>query len=326
VHTYHGHVFHSYYGKGKTRFFLFVERMLARFCTDRIIVISPRQFEEIHAEFKVGSAEQFVVIPLGLDIEVFAKWRERRSAARAEFGAETADEIESAAQRTQTKTILVGMVGRLTEIKNHLLFLDAAARYKETRGAEDRRAGRRVRFLIIGDGHLRGELAAHALALGLTESDVAFTGTRRDPESFYPALDVVALTSRNEGTPLTLIEGMANGRAVLSTAVGGVVDLLGQEIEGTTTAGAGYTICERGVRVAAGDAEGLTEGLARLVADEELRRTLGERGRLFIEQNYSVARLVADVTKLYEELQAREKLDGERGKWATGEGEKRTAA
>ncbi len=83
-----------------------------------------------------------------------------------------------------------------------------------------------MRFVIIGDGSLRGTLEEQARELGLAD-DVVFLGTREDPEFFYPALDVVALTSHNEGTPLTLIEAMANERPVVSTAVGGVVDLLG---------------------------------------------------------------------------------------------------
>ncbi|HVF48718.1 MAG TPA: glycosyltransferase [Pyrinomonadaceae bacterium] len=345
VHTYHGHVFHSYYGKWKTRFFLLIERTLARLATDRIIVISARQFEEIHKDFGVGRAEQFAVIPLGLDTQVFADWRARRAAARAEFGAtdatrgikieaaattsraqEPTTDVRAGAQEATPETVLVGIVGRLTEIKNHRLFLDMAARYKATDGAKD--AGRRAHFLVIGDGHLRGELEAYAREIGLTANDVFFTGMRRDAENFYPALDVVALTSLNEGTPLTLIEAMANSRAVLSTAVGGVADLLGKEIEGTQRSeGAGsYTICERGVRVASGDAEGLTEGLARLVADESLRRGLGERGQAFVERNYSVARLVADVSKLYAELHAPEEiLKGEKGKWTKGTGERTSA-
>ena len=297
VHTYHGHVFHSYYGPLKTRLFLAIERALARLGTDRVVVISPQQLREIHEEFRVGRAEQFRVMPLGLDTAAFAGWRARRRAARAAFGVE--DEGDA---------VLVGIVGRLTEIKNHRLFLDAAALYKKNRTDD-----RRVRFLVVGDGELRGALEDYARSLGLGERDVLFTGSRRDPENFYAALDLVALTSRNEGTPLTLIEAMACERAVVATAVGGVVDLLGApesgrggEIGGGATgaqkSGGPYAICERGVLVRTGDAGGFAAALARLVEDEQLRRELGARGRPYVEENYSVARLVADVTKLYEEL------------------------
>jgi glycosyltransferase involved in cell wall biosynthesis len=287
VHTYHGHIFHSYYGPLKTRFFRLIEQTLARLATDRIVVISPQQLEEINARFRVGRREQFTVIPLGLDTRPFDDWAARRAGARRAMGAREGD-------------VLVGIVGRLTEIKNHKLFLEAAALLKE-RLARDAAAGGRVRFVVIGDGHLRGELELYARALGLAD-DVEFAGLRDDPADFYPALDVVALTSHNEGTPLTLIEAMANSRACCATAVGGVTDLLGG-VEESGPGGAGrWQVCERGVLVRAGDAEAFADALAHLAARPELREALGGRGREFVARDYSVGRLVADVLGLYEEL------------------------
>ncbi|HEX8649795.1 MAG TPA: glycosyltransferase [Pyrinomonadaceae bacterium] len=286
VHTYHGHIFHSYYGRLKTRVFLGIEKALARVATDRIIVISPQQYREIHQEFGVGKPGQFTVIPLGLDTQAFAEWETRRRALRDELSASSTD-------------ILVGIVGRLTEVKNHELFLRAAARLRETHGLE---AGAgRVRFVVIGDGHLRGRLEEQARSLGL-DREVLFLGTRDDPENFYPALDIVALTSRNEGTPLTLIEAMANARPCVATAVGGVRDLLGEKSE---AGGEGvYHLCERGVLVAPNDAEAFAAALACLVENEELRRALGERGRSFVEENYSKERLLTNIMGLYRELES----------------------
>jgi len=129
---------------------------------------------------------------------------------------------------------------------------------------------------------------------------VTFAGNRRDPENFYPALDIVALTSLNEGTPLTLIEAMANARPVIATGVGGVVDLLGEPA--TEVLPEGYFICPRGLRVRSGDANAFAAGLARLVRDEQLRREFGERGLQFVEQHYSRERLLKDVSGLYDEL------------------------
>src|ERR1044071_9232794 len=71
VHTYHGHVFHSYYGRFRTKAFLAVERALARAVTDRVVVVSEQQREEINETFRVGKKGQFRVVPLGLDLEVF---------------------------------------------------------------------------------------------------------------------------------------------------------------------------------------------------------------------------------------------------------------
>ncbi len=284
VHTYHGHVFHSYYGKAKTRLFLAIERFLARFATDRIIVISEQQRREINEVFRVGRSEQFAVIPLGIDLSTYAFWRDRRPRVRAEL-------------KLNDDDVLIGIVGRVTEIKNHDLFLRAAALLKKTVRSI-------VRFVIIGDGNLRRDLEERAKSLGLTEN-VSFLGTRNDPEDFYPALDIVALTSLNEGTPLTLIEAMANARPVIATAVGGVVDLLGPQVPPAAkqdNQAAGYQLCQRGVSVASGDAEGLARGLARLIEDPGLRDELGRIGFEFVSRNYSKERLLRDIAELYRNL------------------------
>lgn len=285
VHTYHGHVFHSYYGRAKTRLFLGIERLLARLATDRIVVISEQQRREINKTFRVGRPEQFAVIPLGFDTSAFADWEQRRPRVRAEL-------------KVSEREVLVGIVGRLTEVKNHALFLQAAAACRSLVKS------RRVRFVIVGDGKLRPELEAQTKSLSLGD-DVVFLGTRNDPENFYPALDIVALTSLNEGTPLTLIEAMANARPVIATDVGGVVDLLGR-IVAPADAESGFAICERGLLAKSGDAAGFARGLARLVEDDSLRAQLGARGRDFVLQNYTKERLLHDMTKLYGQLRATE--------------------
>jgi glycosyltransferase involved in cell wall biosynthesis len=284
VHTFHGHVFHSYYGPGKTKLFLAVERSLARTPTDRIVVVSEQQRHEINEHFHVGRREQFEVIPLGLDLEVFADGEPRRARVRDELGAGDSD-------------VLVGIVGRLTEVKNHEMFLLVAARVKALVATEN--SDVRIKFVIIGDGRRRSPLETRASGLGLSE-DVVFLGTRNDPEYFYPALDIVALTSLNEGTPLTLIEAMANERPVIATAVGGVVDLLGAQVSQQD----GYTICERGISVASGDVESFARALLRLVKDRALRARVSAAGKDFVYANYGKDRLIRDISNLYERLLA----------------------
>ncbi len=284
VHTYHGHIFHSYYGPLKTRLVLSIEKVLARLITDRIVVVSEQQRREIQERFGVGRPDQFVVIPLGLDTHSFAEWRNRRQLFRDELGS-TKDEL------------LVGIVGRLTEIKNHELFLRAVALLKERLADEKSRP--RVRFVVIGDGSLRDRLEVQARALGLVE-DVIFVGTRRDPENFYAALDIVALTSLNEGTPLTLIEAMANARPVIATAVGGVVDLLGETVEDHQNKR--YTVCRRGLSIQSNDPVAVAAGLFHLIENPELRTELGSRGQEYVVSNYSRERLLDDMKTLYKQL------------------------
>ena len=282
VHTYHGHIFHGYYGRFKTRLFLGIERMLARLGTDRIVVVSEQQRREIHETFGVGKRDQLKVIPLGLDTRVYAGWRDRGKAFRDELSAKP-DEI------------LVGMVGRLTEIKNHELFLQAISILKHTYQSPHQK----VRFVIVGDGSLRTQLENQARSLGILD-DVVFVGNRNDAENFYPGLDVIALTSRNEGTPLTLIEAMANCRPVVATAVGGVVDLLGDSVVHNPSLP--YVVCQRGIIVPPGNAEAFAAGLFRMIEDEKLRQTTAARGLEYVAHRHSRERLLADVKALYNDL------------------------
>ena len=279
VHTYHGHVFHSYYGRLRTQVFLTIEKVLARLVTDRLVVVSQQQAEEIGRTFGVGRVDQIRVVRLGLDLSPFQSHASRRARFREELG-------------ITDDTVLVGIVGRLTEIKNHVMFLETVARLNRER----------ARFVIIGDGSLRESLEAKARSLGI-EDDVIFAGGRKDPEYFYPALDICALTSRNEGTPLTLIEAMANARPVIATSVGGVVDLLGSVQEKGV-----YDICERGISVRPYDVDAFAAGLGRLIEDKNLQSKLGQRGFEFVDRNYRKERLLEDIKDLYGELLNRERV------------------
>ena len=278
VHTFHGHVFHSYYGNLKTRIFVTIEKALARLATDRIIVLSPQQFREIHEEIGVGRRDQFEIVPLGIDLAPFDNADDKRRVFRSELGVAN-DEL------------LVGFVGRLTEIKDVSLFLQVAA------SVSRESLPRGWKFVITGDGHLRASLEDEARGLGIAES-VKFLGNRPDIEHVYAGLDIVALTSRNEGTPLSLIEGMAAARPVISTIVGGVRDLLGETVEVKD----GFRVCERGIGVDSRSPVDYTKGLIYLAENERLRKSLAANGRAFVETEYSKERLVRDVAQLYRTL------------------------
>jgi len=278
IHTYHGHVFHSYYGRLKTNFFLLIEKTLARLATDKIIVISSQQYQEIHEQFGVGKKGQFQIIPIGIDVNVFADWKAKQSVLRREIGA-------------QSDEILIGLVGRLTEVKNHSLFLKVIKLYKENADLP------KLKFVIVGDGHLRENIENEAKTLGV-EDFVVFVGNRNDADIFYAGLDIVALTSLNEGTPLSLLEAMANEKPVISTSVGGVVDLLGK----VKSQQQGFLICERGLRTDSNNADGFYKALIYLANNENLKRKLAENGKKIVENQYSNERLISDIKNLNQEL------------------------
>ena len=275
VHTYHGHIFHSYYGEWKTHMYLAVDRLLAR-VTDRIVVLGPQQLDELRDRFHLADPSKFAVVPLGIDRSMLRSPADARARLRSRLGI---DEGERA----------VGIVARLTAIKNHELFLRVAQAFPES-----------ARFVVFGDGPRRRDVEQRAIEMNLG-ARVIFAGVQSADE-MYAAVDIVALTSRNEGTPLTLIEAMLSGRPVISTAVGGVVDLLGRIEERVTAGGSSYEIRERGIGVRSDDVEGFIAGLSRLLSDAPLRSALAARAKEYAERSHGAERLVADITRLYGEL------------------------
>jgi glycosyltransferase involved in cell wall biosynthesis len=266
LHTFHGHVFHGYFSPAKTRLFLLIERLGARLST-RIITISPRLREEI-AHFGVTGSERIEVIPLGFDLEAFV------SQPRAIGDFRRALSFPEDAK-------LVGSVGRLVPIKNIPLLLEAAALARQQNPA--------IRVVIVGDGELRAELQARAEVMGL-EDAVVFAGWRRDLASVYADLDVVVISSDNEGTPASLIEAMATGCPVVATRVGGVPDLIADG--------------ETGRLVPPGDRAALARALLALFQEPERTAHMAELARRRVLERHQAKRLVADIDRLYRELLA----------------------
>lgn len=266
VHTYHGHVLEGYFSPTRTRFFTGIERKLAA-VTDRIVAISPRIERELVDHHGIGRREQYRVVPLGFDLERFAAID-----TEARRGARDALNLAPDAH-------VVTTVGRLTAIKHHRLFIETARRIAAVDPA--------AVFLVAGDGELRVELEGAARAADLADR-VRFLGWRRDLETIYGATDVFLLTSRNEGTPVALIEALAAGVPGVSTEVGGVADVIDSDRVG---------------RLAPfGDADALGAHVVALLCDPALRQRLGDAGRRSVLERYGIARLVRDVDALYREL------------------------
>jgi glycosyltransferase involved in cell wall biosynthesis len=263
IHTYHGHVLEGYFSPLMTRIFIGFERMLARI-SDRIVAISPAIERELRDQFRIGTASQYAVVPLGFDLSPFAAIDDAaRSRARKELGIDADAEV-------------VCTVGRLTAIKEHNLFLDTIRRLATSRP--------KVVALIAGDGELRNDLEEMADQMDI-EDRVQFLGWRRDLATIYAASDVFLLTSRNEGTPVALIEAMASGIPGVSTDVGGVKDVIVSPDVGT--------------RVPFGDADALAAAVTRYLADPLLRRRTGAGARAAVLDRFSIDRLIGDVRTLY---------------------------
>lgn len=270
VHTFHGHVLEGYFSPRVSRFFITIERWLAK-RTDCLIAVSRTIREELLRK-GIGREEQWRVVPLGVDLS---------GLAQLSFP-------------NRTPEVGIGLVGRLVPIKNPGLFLEALHRVVRRPPAE-----RAVWGMIVGDGPLRQELERQASRLGL-DAVVRFTGWQQDLRSIYEGLKVACVTSWNEGTPVALIEAMAAGRAVVATDVGGVRDLL-EDGDGRSPIPAGtFRRAARGLLVPPGDPVGLAAALTAIAGDQDLREQLGRSARTYVVERFSATRLCRDIAALYE--------------------------
>jgi len=268
IHTFHGHVLDGYFGRVSTALFTWLERMLGRIST-RLVAISPEVAADLE-RLGIGRGKT-VVVRLGLELDGLAG--HERGALRNELG-------------IAADAPVVGIVGRLVPIKAHDLFLDAA----EHVAKQDPN----VAFVIVGDGELWDELHRQVESRGLA-TRVHFTGWRSDLRAVYADLDVVVCCSKNEGTPVSLIEAGAAGRAVIGTRVGGMPDII--------TAGV------NGLLVPSGDAGALAASIEELLGDPARREAMGAAGQRMALDRYGADRMVNELKDLYRTLLADEHLN-----------------
>ena len=276
VHTFHGHIFHSYFSPARTRIFLEIERYLAT-RTTKIVTLSETQKNELCNIYKVAPAEKFEIIPLGFDLEKFESGQEeKRQKFRHEYNV---DDNE----------IAIGIVGRLVPIKNHKLFLKALSIVAS-------KTTKPIRAFIIGDGEERSNIEALALQLGLAFNNndrsqkkiLTFTSWIKDIDVSNAGMDIIALTSSNEGTPVSLIEAQASGKPIVSTLIGGIDDIVIQN--------------KTALLSAINDEHALAENLLKLIEDDELRRSFSISGADFVRNKFSYHRLCTDMARLYNSL------------------------
>ncbi len=282
IHTFHGHVFHSYFGATKTRMFLEIERYLAKRTTG-IITLSEIQKRELTEEFKIAATEKFEIIPLGFDLDKFSSnTEEKRKRFRTQYNIDD-DEIA------------IGIVGRLVPIKNHELFLKALKIVSE-------KTTKRIRAFIIGDGEERKKIEQIALTLDLKFNNenfqeknvLTFTSWIKEIDVSNAGMDIIALTSNNEGTPVSLIEAQASSKPIVTTNVGGIENI----VEKDQTA----LLCPRG------DEKVFADNLLCLIESDERRNELSKKGQNSVMNKFSYQRLCTDMTAYYYRLLQNSKL------------------
>lgn len=276
LHTFHGHVFHSYFSPLKTKLFIQIERHLAK-KSNAIIAISEKQKQELSETYKICSADKIKIVPLGFDLTRFKESKEeKRKNFRAKYNI---DEDE----------IVISIIGRLVPIKNHFLFLEGIKHLISN-------TPKKIRAFIVGDGESRMLIEEKVSGLGLTMCDalksnhkanITFTSWIKEIDVVNAGSDIIALTSNNEGTPVSLIEAQASCKPIISTRVGGIENI---------------TTPETAILVSAGDIVAFSENLVKLVNDDLYRNLIGSKGWELVGEKYHYTRLVSDMQNLYNEL------------------------
>lgn len=276
VHTFHGHVFHSYFGAVKTKLFKLIERRLARKSTG-IIAISELQKKELCEEHRICKADKIKVIPLGFDLEQFrTDLPAKRMAVRTQY--ELAED-----------EVAVAIIGRLAPIKNHAFFLQVVEQLLA-------KGIRNARFFIVGDGELQAEIAAASAEINQKYGvKIVLTSWIKDIATFNAGMDIICLTSNNEGTPVSLIEAQACNVPVVTTEVGGVRDIVSDG--------------ETGFIVQKGNLEQFADKLGTLIENEEIRKKMSQNGWSFVREKFHYTRLVSDMAAYYRELLAKNKMN-----------------
>lgn len=264
VHTFHGHVFAHYFGRLKTEAYKNVERSLAK-KSSAIIAISKKQKEELCQDHRIASAQKTVVIPLGFDLERFqTDLPNKRKDFRKKWN-------------ISEDQVAIGIVGRFAPIKNHHLFVEAFSKLQHDNTIA----------VFIGGGTERENIEAWIRDYQIPPERVRMCSWISNVDWALAGLDILALSSLNEGTPVSLIEAQATGIPVVSTDVGGVRDVV---------------VHQRTGLIVENQAEAFAAALSQLVTSPELRRKMGIDGRDWAFKHFTKERLIEDMKKLYHQL------------------------
>jgi glycosyltransferase involved in cell wall biosynthesis len=276
VHTFHGHVLSEYFSPAFSRLVQVAERGLARI-TERVITLSPALRDELAGRFDVAPHDQIEVVPLGRDLTAFRAAKPGR--LRAELGLDA-------------RAFVVGGVGRQVPIKDFPLLVRAFAALPVD-----------SHLALVGDGTERAAIEETARQAGVTDR-VHFLGWRRDLPELLADFDVLALTSRNEGTPLAIVEAFGAGKPVVASAVGGVADMF-SPAPAAAPPGVEVPACvelrAEGALVRPGDQVAFA-GALRLLHDQLALRAAMREPALAASRRYDAERLVEDMAALYRRL------------------------
>ncbi len=244
-----------------------VYRMLYPFLTKRArkIICVCNAVRESFADRFPDLAERYVTVYNGIQLEPF-EHLPPKNYCRKLF-------------KLPADVYLVGTVGRLVPVKNHLGLISAFHEIKQR--VPD------VHLAIAGEGELKDIIMTHAGDLRLTDS-ISIVPTTPDVAQFYGALDLFILPSHSEGLPLTVLEALATGLPVIASAVGGIPEII--------TDGANGCLVPRDSTPA------LVDKTVDLLLDRTKASCMGAAGRETVERRFTAARMVTAIESIYDEV------------------------
>ncbi len=264
IHTPHGHVFHSYYGPVLTKIFVIAEKVLS-YTTDIITALTKRERDE-HIEEGIASIKKYVIIHSGVPLVWLMNVYIDVEAGKKKLG-------------IPLNSNIIGVVGRLVPIKGHEYLVAAAKEIINEFG--------NTIFVFVGDGYLESRLKRQAESIGIRDNFI-FTGWRSDAVKIIALFDILVVPSLNEGMGKVLIEGMALGKPIVASSVGGITDLVNNG--------------DNGLLVPPRDSDTLGEAVLKLLRDKNLAKELGENGKANVCPEYDLFVMVRQIEDLYESL------------------------
>ena len=261
-HTYHGNVFEGYFNPIISRVIIRLEELLSRFTT-KVVVISQQQLEEVGTALKLSS-DKLRLIPLGFDLN--------------KFYFVSQDERDNSHLKDSPKRLNLLLVGRLTYIKNQIDFIRLVENLFNT--------GLDIEGTLVGTGEDLDLLKDYVNKVKLNER-IHFLGHQSDMNSILGHADFVVLTSLNEGTPVSIIEAITAGKFCLAYNVGGVRDLITDNVNGKL--------------FPKGDYSGMSEWiLENGLTHRNLDYSLTKESRMLVSK-YNFKNLIKNLEQLYEE-------------------------
>ena len=269
IHTYHGHIFEGHFSSIKSKVFLSIERLLSKIST-AIIAISEQNFEDFTNRFRICKPEKCHLIPLGFDFEPFLNTNVLK--AKQEF---------YKTYNIKDGEITVAIVGRLTYVKRIELFIETIKYFQKEFDLYNK-----IKFFIVGGGSSKEGLEEYAKKLDVYEQIIWVEHVNKMNE-FFAGIDIVLLTSRSEGTPVSLIEAAVMECCIISTNVGGIKDFITHEVSGL---------------LLDADPNLFYTSLQKVIAQPELRSAYGRIAKENVLKKYDKNRLRKDILELYENL------------------------